>query len=243
MPVEPCTSPDPRTPAGLGRPASPGVVLGADGCPGNRWVVAEVGDDVRWHLVTGATALLELAAELGAVAVAVDVPVGLPEAGVRACDVAARRRLAGGGASSVFAAPPRAALEHATYAAARRCLPTLSAQTFALVERIRDVDAALPAAGPDVHALVVECHPEVSLRTLIGAALPRKRSAPGALRRLRALEQVYGTLPVDAPAQAGLDDALDALACAWTAGRWRRGQAEVLGGDLDATGVPMRIVV
>ena len=50
-------------------------------------------------------------------------------------------------------------------------------------------------------------------------------------------------MPDDPPASAALDDALDALACAWTALRWRRGEAEVLGGEVDATGVPMRIVV
>ena len=219
-------------------------MLGADGCPGNRWVVAEAGaDGLRWHLVTGATALLELAARGGARALAVDVPIGLPDRGTRACDEAARVRLSGGRASSVFAAPTRPALEHATYAAARPEHPTMSAQAFALVERVRDVDRALRAARPDVHGWVVECHPEVSLRALTGQALPRKKSAPGALRRLRALEGVYGPLPADAPAEAGLDDALDALACAWTAGRWVRGEAEVLGGELDSRGVPMRIVV
>ena len=39
------------------------------------------------------------------------------------------------------------------------------------------------------------------------------------------------------------DDHLDALAAAWSAHRWSHGQAEVLGGSLDATGLPMRIVV
>jgi predicted RNase H-like nuclease len=40
-----------------------------------------------------------------------------------------------------------------------------------------------------------------------------------------------------------LDDALDALACAWAARRWRCGEARVLGdGERDAHGVLMRIV-
>ena len=94
-----------------------------------------------------------------------------------------------------------------------------------------------------MHDLVVECHPEVSLRALTGRVLPRKKSAPGALQRLAALQAALGAVPADAPASAALDDALDALACAWTALRWLRGQAEVLGGEVDATGTPMRIVV
>ena len=236
------------------RSASTTAVLGADGCPGNGWVVAELtvatepSDEpspgrLRWHHVVGAAALLELAADLGARVVAVDVPLGLPDAGTRACDVLARQRLKGGGASSVFAAPERAALGHRTYAAAREQQPSLSAQAFALVARIRDVDEALRTAGPGVHDLVVECHPEVSLRALTGEVLPPKKSAPGALRRLRALEGELGAVPPDAPREGGLDDALDALACAWTARRWLGGAAQVLGGERDATGVPMRIVV
>ncbi len=216
-------------------------VWGADGCPGDGWVVAELrGRAVRWHAVVGARALLAL---VGDDVLAADVPIGLPDAGPRACDVAARARLRGGGASSVFAAPPRAVLAHATYAAARPHAPSLSAQSFALVARIRDVDARLREQGPAVHARVVECHPEVSFRALTGRVLPRKRSAPGALLRLRALEAALGPVPDDPPAVAGLDDALDALACAWTARRWARGEAEVLGGEVDALGVPMRIVV
>ena len=220
-------------------------MLGADGCPGGGWVVAEVRPDwpVRWHHVVGMGPLLALADELGAGAVAVDVPIGLPAGGVRASDVAARQRLRGGGSSSVFATPHRAALAFATYAEARPHLPTLSAQAFALVARIRDVDEVLRAAGPQVHDRVVECHPEVSLRALTGQVLARKKSAPGALARLAALRAEFGELPADVHPAAGLDDALDALACAWTARRWLRGEAEVLGEQRDALGTPMRIVV
>ena len=220
------------------------LVLGADGCAGGGWVVAAVrGTHVTWHWADDAAGLLDLAAQLGAGAVAADVPIGLPDAGPRTCDAAARARLKGGGASSVFAAPPRGALAHATYAQARREFPSLSAQTFGLVPRIADVDAVLRSAGPDVHGLVVECHPEVSLRELTRAVLPRKKSAPGALLRLRALEAALGPVPPDAPVGAAVDDALDALACAWTARRRVRGEAEVLGGEVDPRGVPMRIVV
>ena len=47
--------------------------------------------------------------------VCIDMPIGLSENGVRACDQAARRQL-GPRASSVFPAPPRLALEEAAYA-------------------------------------------------------------------------------------------------------------------------------
>nr|MBA3905799.1 DUF429 domain-containing protein [Pseudonocardiales bacterium] len=38
-------------------------------------------------------------------------------------------------------------------------------------------------------------------------------------------------------------DVLDALAAAWSAARWARGDAEVLGDECDARGRPMRVVV
>ncbi len=232
------------------------IVLGADGCPGG-WVVAEVaaevaadvaaegapGSPVRWHSVADAEGLLALADRLGAALVAADVPVGLPETGPRACDVAAKKVLGGLSASSVFPAPVRGVLAAPTYAAARALSPSLSAQAYALVPRIRDVDDALRRRGPAVHDRFVECHPELSLRALTGRALARKRSAPGALQRLRALEREFGPLPDDPPREAALDDALDALACAWTARRWAAGASELLGGETDALGTPMRIVV
>jgi predicted RNase H-like nuclease len=46
----------------------------------------------------------------------------------------------------------------------------------------------------------------------------------------------------DLPPGARLDDVLDALAVAWSARRWARGAAEVLGNERDARGRPMRIV-
>jgi hypothetical protein len=44
-------------------------------------------------------------------------------------------------------------------------------------------------------------------------------------------------------ARVPLADVLDAYATLWTALRWARGEAEVLGGEVDDCGVPMRIVV
>lgn len=216
-------------------------VLGADGCRGGGWVVAAVSAGrVDWNWAEDTAALLAL----GGDALAVDVPIGLPSLGaVRSCDVLARARL-GARRSSVFAAPPREVLGCATYAEARPLAPSLSAQAFGLVPRIREVDTELRRRGPSIHDLVVECHPEVAFAALGGdAGLATKKSAEGALQRIRLLEGVFGALPADVPPGAALDDALDAAACAWTALRWTSGAAEVLGGELDALGVPMRIVV
>jgi predicted RNase H-like nuclease len=219
------------------------VVLGADGVSRNRWVVAEltVGAPVIWHLVTGVAAVLELADALSAAAVALDVPIGLPTQGQRRCDKEAYALL-GARRSSVFMTPPRHVLEHDRYAAARAASPGLTAQAFALISRIRDVDTVLRAAGPSIHGRVIECHPELSFHAMTGQELPRKKSAKGALLRMEALSHAGLNDVQDAPDEAAWDDALDAMACAWTALRWHSGDRRILGGELDALGVPMRIV-
>ena len=220
------------------------VLLGADGCRGGGWVVAVLDGDrgLSWAWADDTAALLALADARSAAAVALDVPIGLPGLGAtRTCDALARLRL-GPRRSSVFAAPPREVLGCATYADARPLAPSLSAQAFGLVPRIREVDDALRARGPAVHDVVVECHPEVAFASLTSTSLPAKKTAAGALLRLRLLEE-HADVPTDVPPGAALDDALDAVACALVARRWARGEAEVLGGEQDALGLPMRIVV
>lgn len=224
------------------------LVLGADGCKGGAWVIAVVDGEgeLSWHAAADTAELLDLAAEHEADGIALDVPIGLPPlGGRRACDALARTRLTGR-ASSVFAAPPREVLTCATYAEARRLAPSLSAQAFGLVPRIREVDAALRDRGPAVHDVVVECHPEVAFAALAAdrIRLAPKKTAAGALQRIALLEEAFAApLPTDVPGLAALDDALDAAACALVALRHARGHAEVLGHETDALGLPMRIVV
>lgn len=226
----------------------PLLVLGADGCRGGGWVVAVLDGEgqLSWEWADHTAALLELVDELEADGVALDVPIGLPALGrTRACDDLARARL-GARRSSVFAAPPREVLACASYVEARPLAPSLSAQAFGLVPRIREVDEALRARGPAVHDRVVEAHPELAFALLSAGrgVLPTKRSAPGALQRIGLLEEALDDgLPGDAPPGAALDDALDAAACALVALRWARGEAEVLGDETDAEGLPARIVV
>jgi hypothetical protein len=52
-----------------------------------------------------------------------------------------------------------------------------------------------------------------------------------------------GAVLATAPERVALDDALDALAAAWSARRWAAGCAETLGGELDRRNRLMRIVV
>jgi predicted RNase H-like nuclease len=216
-------------------------VLGVDGCPGG-WVGAlvDAGGAVRWHFWTIAETpdLLDAAA-----VVAVDMPIGLPHHGRRACDLAARERL-GRARSSVFPVPSRAVLEVEAYGDAVRLAhergePAPSKQLWGLRPRIRTLDALMT---PERQARIVECHPELAFALLSGCILPPKRSARGVGQRLAALDR-DGTVLADAPPEAGVDDALDALACAQTARRWSAGTAEIFGDDSrDGRGLRMQIV-
>ncbi len=215
------------------------AVLGVDGCPGG-WVGALLDDGgITWHVGDFAAMLA-----LGADALAVDIPIGLPDGPARrAADVEARALL-GAQRSSVFFVPPRVVLEagsqpEATLLSRAAGSVGVSIQTFHILDKVAEVDAHVRAGAP-----VVECHPEVTFRTMCGHPLPPKRKKEGRAARLAVLRQwlPHLTLPDPRPGRAQWDDLLDAAACAWTAQRWLRGQAQTLGNERDELGVPMRIV-
>ncbi|MCZ2857522.1 DUF429 domain-containing protein [Blastococcus sp. VKM Ac-2987] len=220
------------------------AVLGVDGWRG-RWVGALLeGRSVR---------LLALEDVAGVLAVpdvdvvAIDMPIGLSDDGVRACDVAAAKLLGARG-SSVFPAPVRAVLRTGDYAEARaisrvhtRPPRAPSAQAFQLVKAIRQLDDAL---GDPPTERVVEVHPELSFLALDERVRDPKVTARGTVQRLRALREVMDVEDAlaDAPARVPAVDALDACAAAWSAGRIAAGTAQSVGDDVrDSRGRPMRI--
>ena len=168
--------------------------------------------------------------------IAVDMPIGLPDAGSRACDIEARRRL-GPRRSSVFAAPVRAVLHERSYVdalALHRATDGrgLSKQTFHLLPKIAEVDAARDDR-------VIEAHPELAFAWLIGApARHPKRTPAGRAERLAAL----GLVVPPRLRGAAADDVLDAIALTHIAQRALMGHAEALGdGARDGRGRPMTI--
>ena len=218
------------------------AVLGVDGWRG-AWVGALLdGRSVSLLALPDVAAVLAVPdVEL----VAIDMPIGLSDDGVRTCDVEARRRLPGA-ASSVFPAPVRPVLHATTYDEARTTSlaasgRSLSVQTFGLVPAIRSLDDALgDPPDPRVH----EVHPELSFRALDGRVTDRKASGSGLAQRIRALEPVMDVLDALADDRVGLPvvDALDACAAAWSARRIADGRGECVGdGAVDSRGRPMRI--
>ncbi|WP_164701663.1 DUF429 domain-containing protein [Modestobacter sp. KNN46-3] len=221
------------------------AVLGVDGWRG-KWVGALLdGRTVGLQVLDDAAAVL---AVRDVEVVAIDMPIGLSEDGVRACDVAARDLLRRTGAgSSVFPAPVRAVLAAADYTQARELSRAAangrapSAQTFMLVAAIKDLDDVLGDPPTD---RVVEVHPELAFRLGLGGVTDRKGTARGTVQRLQALRAVMEVEEALAGAPAGvpLVDALDACAAAWSAQRLAAGTAERVGdGTTDSRGRPMRI--
>lgn len=222
--------------------------VGVDGCPAG-WAVAT--DDGALHVVTSLADVLALAPGV----VGIDMPIGLTEAGPRACDALARRAI-GPRRASVFPTPVRAALAaqtHAEASALHRAADGrgLSAQAFGILPRIRDVDAFL-RAQPDAAARVVEVHPEVSFAAMNGSAglAHAKKTAEGRAERLALLAPAFGAAPETAgrgvPRSAlALDDVLDAFAALWSARRVASGTAHRLPEPppLDVHGLPMAIHV
>jgi len=186
---------------------------------------------------------------------AIDIPIGLTEAGARECDVAARRRLGPGRAPSVFAAPIRPALNAESYAAAcdaafRAQGKKLSKQSWAIYPKIRQVDELL-RGRPELRERVYEVHPKVTFAEWSGRTIiqPKKKQA-GFARRHELVNGHFGDGAYEtvraryARKDVANDDILDAFAALWTAQRILRGVARSLPAEplLDAAGLPMRIV-
>jgi predicted RNase H-like nuclease len=216
------------------------AVLGVDGWRG-RWVGALL-DGRRVTLLD----LPDVAAVLAVPeieVVAIDMPIGLSEDGVRTCDLEARRRLGRAG-SSVFPAPLRRVLGATDYLdACRRSIEAsgkaLSKQSWNLVPAIRSLDDAL--GDPPVDH-VVEVHPELAFRVLDDRVHDPKGTARGLAQRMAALSKVMDVDLLEAPPLVPAVDALDACAAAWSARRLADGRGECVGdGAMDSRGRPMRI--
>ncbi len=234
------------------------VVCGVDGCPAG-WIVVShdlAANRLWWRVLPSLEALLldDPDGAAAPVVIALDMPIGLTEAGPRACDVHARRKLGQPRGSSVFPAPIRPVLNAASYAAAnalRRAVEGkgMSKQAWAIVPKIMQVDATLRGSA-DLRFRVREVHPEVCFWAMNGErpmAWSKKR-VQGRAERADVLGRHFGAIIGQAlatkPAGCHEDDLLDAFAATWTAGRIMSGKAIRLPADppRDGHGLPMEMV-
>ncbi|MCL8381357.1 DUF429 domain-containing protein [Xanthobacter aminoxidans] len=226
-------------------------LAGIDGCRGG-WVVARWDGAGRLDLIRVARVEALFDAPDAPAIACVDMPIGLPETsevGGRAAERAVRPLL-DKRQSSVFSVPARAAVmaglgpgdERERFAAA--CATALahsspprkvSIQCFNLFPKIAELDELLLRRA-ELRDRLVECHPEVSFRIMNGAPLDVAKKVksrpypPGLDLRIGLLARAG--VPIDllnaktaAALGAGLDDLVDACACAVTAKRVFEGNA------------------
>ena len=201
-------------------------LAGVDGCK-NGWIVALA---KAWPCSTSPIQIRfcsnfeeVLQATTACRAVAVDMPIGLPDdddAQPRACDLAAQHAL-GPQRSSIFLAPPRRALEaqdprefqriHREIRGVGAGLPV-----WGIVPKMREVNLAFEQ-DPALQERVFEFHPELTWRRLAGSAqLASKKTAAGILDRIAILNRTAGQWTPAGPAyeipgKPAIDDVLDAI--------------------------------
>lgn len=210
--------------------------IGVDGCP-RGWICAlrpreSIEQTIEIKVVPSFTEILSTWPDAF---VAIDMLIGLPSSGARACDRLARARL-GLRRASVFPAPLRCSLQAPNQpqaSAMQRAIDGrgLSAQAWNIVAKIRDVDSVIT---PDLQGRIIEAHPELSFAAMAGGMPMQfsKKAKPGRLERERALlaglRGAAAALDTPPPRGASHDDLLDALAVLWTADRHAAGQAQRL---------------
>lgn len=225
-----------------------GTVVGVDGCPAG-WVCFQVDMQSRSTSVLVVSKIAELiSASPRPNLVGIDIPIGLPLKGARACDIAARRLLGQPRSSSVFPAPVRATLTAKNYEEACRLSMTthgksMSKQAYEIIAKIREVDDLMT---PELQTWVFEVHPEVSFYTLNGRHSLKysKHEREGRHERIQLLSPHYPEIQKHLGelkrAQVGEDDLLDAAVAAWTAECVAQGAVPR---QFDSKGLRMEIVV
>ena len=195
--------------------------VGLDGFR-NGWVAVEIAG--RRHTISFLHDIAELLSRPFARA-AIDIPIGLPEAGDRACDLAARTLLRPH-APRVFTGARRGVWTHRSQAEANRVLKArgekmVSVQLWNLGPKIMQVDAVM---APRLQRRILEAHPELVFWRLNGhRPLPAKTEEGGiALRRKLLLKAGFAELDewlavTRIGTGAKIDDVLDACAVALAA--------------------------
>ena len=207
------------------------TAYGVDGCPAGWFFVAlEPSKEIRSDVVETIDELVKTASDSDRIFV--DIPIGLPDGPEkRECDVVARKKLGQGRRSSVFPVPVRAALHACTYEKAKQASQEatgkkISKQTFAIVPKIKEVDALLQRCSR-ARGLIREVHPEVCFWALAGLKpmTASKKKRAGFCERVALLkcvrpsaeEEVKRIMDRFQRKDVARDDILDAMVAAITA--------------------------
>ncbi len=208
------------------------VYAGVDGAPGG-WICALFDSDERsvsHVLAPDASRLFALREALRVETMAIDIPIGLPEVGLRTCDLEARALLKPHRLHSVFPTPLREAIEQPTWDDANRlsrarCGRGISKQAWNITPKIRDVDALIT---PDDQRWMIEVHPELCFAAWSGSPMSHSKKTPeGRAEREDLIDEAFGadaraeirqSHPVKDLATDDINDAFAALYCAMKRG-------------------------
>lgn len=246
-------------------------LAGVDGCKGpddnkNGWIAVFCEGDLAKAKAEVFRDFEHLLADPRAAGViAVDMPIGLPEEGIKGGRTAERevRARIGKRRNSVFATPARSVVEayrpdKAGYAAAcaiarQSAWPAPSQQAYHIFPRMLQIDAAL-RGDRALAKRVFEVHPELSFALMNENEAPldepKKKKGrlnqPGMdLRHNLLIKKGFSAdfLAKTPPEGAAQDDFFDACAAAWSAARIARDDALILPdvAECDSCGLPMRI--
>jgi predicted RNase H-like nuclease len=206
-------------------------VAGADVWKG-RWIVVVLDDGHFDRAFVAATIGDAVEAVPDAVAVGIDMPIGLPQPGQRRPADEQARKYVGPRWQAVFLTPSADLLEAESHKTANELATAdgrdgISAQAYALGVLILQVQ---PVAARDTR--LHEVHPEVSFVTANGGThLPWSKASWNGVNLRRRILDTHGIrIPEDlGPAGgAGVADLLDAAIAAWSASRIATGRAERL---------------
>ena len=216
------------------------VYLGLDGFRWG-WVAAEIDDQGQQRFYYGPS--LERLLSLPYQRAMIDIPIGLPVSGFRACDEQARAKVK----SSVFCGARRGIWDFKDMASANKHYwrtegegKGISCQLWNLREKIRDADLFIT---PKKQKKLRETHPELVFWSLNGQrSLDSKKTEAGRKQRIAILKEngfkkVEQWLDLRFGTGIGRDDLIDACACAIAA----RDATQRLGGDRDVRGLCMEI--
>lgn len=219
---------------------------GLDGFAGG-WIAAT---DQDGRLAVELLPSFEVARNRSYDSLVIDIPIGLPESGARACDSEARA-LIGPRRSSVFPAPIRPMLAAHSYEEACRIRTSVeqkscSKQLFAILPKIKEVDDVMT---PALQGHIREGHPEVTFCVMNGGVPLEsyKGTSEGRELRLTLLRREFGEIDgVLAPyiKTALITDAIDAFAMLWSARRVAQQQARILPSNtqIDSRGLRLEMV-
>ena len=206
-------------------------IAGIDGCRSG-WLIVEAGSDLskaelrfapNWNSVNRVAKI-----------VAVDMPIGIPQRGVRQCEVEARKLLSPY-AARVFKSLSRGALRFAQSEwntanqwSKARGFGGISKQIWNIRPKIKEIDRSI---APADQARIYEAHPELAFARLNGGTPLDSKHTPEGLNARKRLLLRAGFTNLDSWLQnlrgngAKADDLFDACALTLTARNILRGRA------------------